>query len=171
MCCAAELWHYDTGNGVITSVRRRILVMESIRTGGLQLPRKVKPHDGQEEEVMDLVVYGKVMLALLQEDTAVTRPLHTSCFGDVHFLHTNGSKDLPEVLEEATCENSSGCMSRDLGDTWHQGLPMSPQWESELELGSDDNNEDEVEYEYEKDEDWICEELDMLLQWSKGLHQ
>ena len=30
---------------------------------------------------------------------------------------------------------------------------MSPQWESELELGSDDNNEDEIEYECENDED------------------
>ena len=39
--------------------------------------------------------------------------------------------DLPEVLEEATFENSSGCMSPDPGDTWHQ---MSPQWVSELEL-------------------------------------
>ena len=50
-------------------------------------------------------------------------------------------------------------MSPDLGDTWHQGLPMSPQWESELELGSDNNNEDEVEYEYENDEDWNYEGL------------
>ena len=118
--------------------------MEGIRRDGLQLPRKVKPHDGQEEE-MDLAFNGKVMLALLKEDTAVTRPLHTGCFGEVHLLHTNSIWDLPEVLEEATFEISSGSMSPDLGDTWHQGLPMSPQWESELELGSDDDNEDEVE--------------------------
>ena len=36
------------------------------------------------------------------------------------------------------CDNidsmPSGSMSLDLGDTWHQGLPMSPQWEGELEL-------------------------------------
>ena len=31
------------------------------------------------------------------------------------------------MLEEATCEISSGSMSPDVGDTWHQGLPMSPQ--------------------------------------------
>ena len=29
---------------------------------------------------------------------------------------------------------SSGSMSLDLEDTWHQGLPMSPQWEGELAL-------------------------------------
>ena len=41
---------------------------------------------------------------------------------------------------------SSGSMSRDLGDTWHQGLPMSPRWEGGLELDSDNNYEDENEY-------------------------
>ena len=37
---------------------------------------------------------------------------------------------------------------------------MSPQWESELELGSDDNNEEEVENEHGDDEDWNYEGLD-----------
>ena len=40
---------------------------------------------------------------------------------------------------------SSGSMSPDLGDTWHHGLPMSPQWECGLELDSDNDNEDENE--------------------------
>ena len=44
------LQHYDTdGNRVISSVRRCIPVMEGIHRDGLQLPRKVEPHDGQEE--------------------------------------------------------------------------------------------------------------------------
>ena len=38
---------------------------------------------------------------------------------------------------------SSGSTSPDLGDTWHQGLHMSSQWEADLELGSDNNSEDE----------------------------
>ena len=67
------------------------------------------PHDGQEE--MDLALYGDVVLALLKEDTTVTRPLHTSCFGEVHFFHTNSIWDLPEIWEEATSEMSSGSMS------------------------------------------------------------
>ena len=101
------------------------------------------------------------MLALLTEDTAVTRPLHTSCFGEVHLLHTNSIWDLPEVPEEETTfEISSGSVSQDLGDTWHQGLPMSPQWEGELERGSDDNDEDEAQNEYENDEDGNHEGLD-----------
>ena len=50
-------------------------------------------------------------------------------------------------------------MSPDLGAARHQGLPTSPQWESELELGSDDNNEDEVEIEFWNDEDWNHEGL------------
>ena len=37
---------------------------------------------------------------------------------------------------------------------------MSPQWEGELEPGSDDNNEDAGEYEHENDEDWNYEGLD-----------
>ena len=82
---------------------------------------KVKCHDGQEEE-MELVLCGNAMLALLKEDTAVTRPLHTSGFGEVHSLYTSSIWDFPEVLEEATFEVSSGGMSPDLGDTWHQGL-------------------------------------------------
>ena len=92
----SELGHYDTdGNRVITSVRRRVPVMEGIRRDGLQLPRKVKSHDGQEVEEMDLAFYGKGRLALSKEGTAVTRPRHTSCFGEVHLLHTNGIWDLP----------------------------------------------------------------------------
>ena len=47
-------------------------------------------------------------------------------------------------------------VSPDLGDTWQQGMPMSPQWEGDLVLGSDDNSEDMAEDEYE---DWIYEEL------------
>ena len=69
---------------------------------------------------MDVAFYENVVSALV-EGTAVTRPLHMSCFGEVHLLHTNSIWDLPEVLEEATYEKSS--------DTWHQGLPMGPQWE------------------------------------------
>ena len=64
-----ELWHYDTdSNRVITWVRRRILVLEGIRRDPLQLARKGKPQDGQEEE-MDLAFHGNVF----------TWPLHTSC--------------------------------------------------------------------------------------------
>ena len=63
---------------------------------------------------MDFAFYGKVMSALLKEDIAVTRPLHTSCFGDVHLLHTSSIWDLPEILEKATKEISSGSMSPDL---------------------------------------------------------
>ena len=100
--------------------------MEGIRRDGLQLPRKIKLHDGQEEEMDLLAFYGKVMLAVFKEDTAVTRPLHTSCFGEVHLLHTKSIWDFPEVLEEATFEISSGSMSPDLSDTWHQGGAHEP---------------------------------------------
>ena len=41
---------------------------------------------------------------------------------------------------------SSGSVSLDLGDTWHQGFPMSPQWEGGLELDSDNDCEDDAEY-------------------------
>ena len=51
-------------------------------------------------------------------------------------------------------------MSPDLGDTWHQGLPVSPQCEADLELGTDNNSEDENVYEYENDEERNYEELD-----------
>ena len=47
--------------------------MEGIRRDGLQLPRKGKPDDGQEEEI-DLAFCGNVMLVLIKEDTTVTRP-------------------------------------------------------------------------------------------------
>ena len=62
------------------------------------------------------------MLALLKEDTAVTRPLHTSGFSEVHQLHMINIWDLPEVLEEATSEISSGRLYPDFGDTWHLGV-------------------------------------------------
>ena len=124
--------------------------MEGIRRDGLQLPRKAKSHDGQEEE-MDLAFFGNVMFALLREDTAVTRPRHELFRRSAR---ESSIWDLPEVLEEAPYEISSGSMSPDLNDTWHQGLSMSPQWEGDLELGSDDNHENVVEYEYENDEDW-----------------
>ena len=71
--------------------------MEGIRRDGLQLPRKEKPHDGQEE--MDLAFCGNVVLALVKEDTTVTRPLHMSSFGEVHSLHTNSIWDILEVFE------------------------------------------------------------------------
>ena len=40
---------------------------------------------------------------------------------------------------------SSGSMSPDLGETWRQGFPMSPQWEGGSELDSDNDCEDENE--------------------------
>ena len=83
----------------------------------------------EEYRILELFsFYGTVVLALLKGDTAVTRPLHTSCVGEVHLLHTNSIWDLAEVLEEATSQMSSGSTSPDLRDTWHQGRPMSPQW-------------------------------------------
>ena len=46
-----QLWHYDAdGNRVITSVRKRILVIGGIRRDGLQLQRKVQPSHGQEDQ-------------------------------------------------------------------------------------------------------------------------
>ena len=51
---------------------------------------------------------------------------------------------------------STGSMSPDLGDTWHQGLRMSPQGEGGLKLDSDDDFEDENEYE----DDGSYEEFD-----------
>ena len=51
-------------------------------------------------------------------------------------------------------------MSPDLGDTWHQVLPMSPQREGGLDLGSDCINEIDYEYDDENDEDSNIEELD-----------
>ena len=33
-------------------------------------------------------------------------------------------------------------MSPDLDHMWRQGCPVSPQWEGELELGSDDEHDD-----------------------------
>ena len=77
----------------------------------------------------------RVTLALLREDTAVSRPLHTSCFGEVHLLRELGIWDLLEVAEEAPYEPSSGSMSPDLGDTWRLGMPMSPQWEGRFDSG------------------------------------
>ena len=57
--------------------------------------------------------------------------------------------DLPEVADEAPCGPSSGSTSPDLGDTWRQGMPMSPQCEGVMILDSDDNSdlmsEDECE--------------------------
>ena len=64
--------------------------------------------------------------------------------------------------KRATSEMSSGSMSTDPGDTWHQGLPMSPQWDGGMELGSDNNNEDEFEHQYENDKDNNYEELDSV---------
>ena len=57
---------------------------------------------------MDKGFYGNVMLALLKGDIAVTRPLHTSGFGEVQSLHPTSIWHLPEVLEEVTSEMSSG---------------------------------------------------------------
>ena len=42
---------------------------------------------------------------------------------------------------------SSGSMSPDLSDTWHQGLPMSPQWKGGLRLDFDNDCEDETDHE------------------------
>ena len=64
--------------------------------------------------------------------------------------------DFPEVAEEAPNQPSSGSRFPDLGDTWQQGLLMSPQWEGDLVLGSDDNSNDMAEDEYE---DWSYEDL------------
>ena len=85
---------------------------------------------------------------MLKEDTAVKRLLHRSRFGEVRLLHTNGIWDVPEVLEKATFQISSGSMSPDLGDTRRQGQPLSPQWDDELKLGLDDIVQ--AEYEDEK---------------------
>ena len=51
-------------------------------------------------------------------------------------------------------------MSADLGDTWHQGLPSSPQGKGGLELGSDSDDEDVIEPECENEEDGNYEKLD-----------
>ena len=137
-----ELWHYDTdGNRVITSV--------------------AVPRSWKVSAEMDSNCHVKENLKM--DKKKWTWPsMETSCFREVYLLHTISIWDLPEVLEEATSGISSGSMSPDLDDTWHQGLPTSPQWEGELELGSDSNNQDEIEYECENDEDSNYEELDRV---------
>ena len=135
-----ELWHYDsTGNQVCTSLRKRIHFMEGIRKDGLQLPRKEKQPDGQPE--MDLAFDGNVVLVLMKDQAAETHPLHTSSVGDVHLLHTNGIWDLLEVIDDNTCD-SSGSMSPCLGVMWREGCPKSPDWEGDVELGSEGVEED-----------------------------
>ena len=87
----------------------------------------------------------------------MSRPLHTSCFGEVHLLREMSIWDLPDVAQEAPYEPSSGSMSPDLGDTWRQGMSMSPQWEGDVILDSDDNSENTAEDECD---DWSNEELE-----------
>ena len=60
-----------------------------------------------------MVVHGRVKLALLGEDIAVSRSLFTSCFGEVHLLWELSIWDFPELAEEAPFGPSSGSMSPD----------------------------------------------------------
>ena len=70
-----ELWRYDTdGTRVITSVRKRLLVMEGIRRDGLQLPRKDKLHDGARRDEFGFLWERRV--TLVEEDTAGTAAAH-----------------------------------------------------------------------------------------------
>ena len=62
-----------------------------------------------------------------------------------HDLCTPESGDMPRSAEDRIYDMdtmSDGSMSPDLSDMWHQGYPMSPQWQGQLELDSvsgDDN--------------------------------
>ena len=68
-----ELWHNDTdGNRVTTLVKRRIPILWYMRKDGLQLPRKVQSSvEAEEEDGTDVAFYGRVMLAVRREHTAV----------------------------------------------------------------------------------------------------
>ena len=76
---------------------------------------------------------GEVVMSLIAEERK--RQLFTA----------RGYSDRDDIVSV-----SSGSMSPDLGDKWHQGLPVSPQWEGGLELDSDNDCEDENEYEDEQ---------------------
>ena len=111
-----ELWHYDTdGNRVIASVRRFIPVMDGICRDGLKLRRN---GFGLLWERRGSPVKGR-------------HRCHTAIAHEL-FRRKALTAHLPEVLEEATSDMSSGSVSPDLDDTWHHGLPMSPQWEERI---------------------------------------
>ena len=72
-------------------------------------------------------------------------------FNPSHDLRIPDSEDMSRSAEErihdlfinqryAECHGidtmSNGSMSPDLGEMWHRGYPVSPQWEGELELDS-----------------------------------
>ena len=130
------------------AVRRRIPVMESIRRDGLQLPLRFKPHDDHKNKRL-------IWLSTCQRKTLRSHGRCTQLF----WRKASGPSG---DFGWAPCEISNGSMFPHLGDTWHQGLPVSPQWEGELELGSDENTEDVSEYENVSDEDWNYEVLDFV---------
>ena len=45
----------------------------------------------------------------------------------------------PNVAMTSTFCRVAACLP-DFGEMWRQGFPVSPQWEGDLELGSDDRN-------------------------------
>ena len=114
---ARQLAHHPISSHLISLVELGLLGSLGRRLQevfGAHLSVSVSP---EEYRILELFsFYGNVVLALLKGDTAVTRPLHTSCVGEVHLLHTKSIWDLAEVLEEATSQMSSGSTSPDLRD-------------------------------------------------------
>ena len=57
---------------------------------------------------------------------------------------------------------SSGRMSPDLSDMWHQGPPMSPQWEGGLEIDLDSTSEGGT------DQDWAADATTLMVPLRKA---
>ena len=69
----------------------------------------------------------------------------TTLMDDARIRETFGDRGYSE--RDDIDSMSSGSMSPDLSDMWHQGPPMSPHWEGGLELNFDINGEDGTDHE------------------------
>ena len=76
----------------------------------------------------------------LHAPEAAAVPYEVSSLGEATTKLMNDVRIRENIINKRYCERddpdsmSSGSMFPDLGDTWHQGLPISPRWEGELEL-------------------------------------
>ena len=100
-------------------------------------------------------ICGKTRQWVLHVPEAAAVPCEVTSLGDAATNLRNDARIREIFMDKgySECDGvdsmSSGSMSSGLGDTWRQGLPVSPQWEGDFEL----------EWNSESDTDNGCEEV------------
>ena len=116
-------WHYGSdGNRVCTMFWRQNPIVDSIRRRGLHLPQEATPPMRQGE--VETTSFGDAVKASSGNQVAETQ-----------VCRADSTWGYPELADE-NASISSGSPPPDLGEMWRYGRLKSPDWDTEMDVCS-----------------------------------